>query len=177
MGSRDYIRSEDRCRLCEKAIQEENLQDFISVSRGECDWPHGFVDFDEVTKNLAEFLNSPETDGQLASIRPIEVVYVCGLDHFNKCSHVAYLAQEENVACAIIYRQGASDQCVRTLLQSSANIYYVPLDKDRSNLVDISSTVIRELHQNGNYAELDRLSYPCVSQYYRNLNKPKNEQF
>lgn len=168
MGAKDYISSEQRCRLCEDAIREEKLEHFITVSRGECEWPSGFVDFDEVTRQLAEFLNSPKTDDQLSSIQPITVVYVCGLDHFNKCSYVADLAREENIACAIIYRQGASDQYIRNLPQRSQNIFYISLDENRSTLVDISSTAIREHHRNRNYAELDRLSYPSVSQYYRN---------
>lgn len=171
MGERDYISSKQRCRLCEDAIREENLQEFIAVSRGECEWPNGFVDFDEVTRKLVEFLNAPETNEQLAAIRPITVVYVCGLDHFNKCSYVADLANEENIACAIIYRQGAPDQYVRNLPRKSSRIFYIPLDENRSTLVDISSTAIREHHRNRNYTELDRLSYSCVSQYYRDLNK------
>ena len=174
---RDYIDSDKRYELCREAIKEEGVQGFISVSKAEIGCSRGFVDFDEVTISLEKFLNSSQTAPQLQEIQPIKVVYVCGLDHFNKCPHVGYLAKQKNIGCAVIYRHGASDQYIQQSRPSSAPIYYIPLDENQSHFDDISSTAIRKYHQTRNYTQLEQLTYPSVIKYYQDLSRSKNEQY
>lgn len=174
---KDYIESHERSKLCKEAIREERAQGFISVSTAEIDCSRGFVDFDEVTISLEKFLNRTQTTPDLTDARPIQVIYVCGLDHFNKCSHVAYLAKEKNIACAVIYRHGASDDHIQRMRHSSSNIYYIPLGDNQMNLNDISSTAIRKHYQNGDYTSLGQLTYSSVVRYYQQLPGSKSEQY
>jgi len=165
LGNSDWISAEDRCKLCEEAIKDENLEDFISVSKGEIEY-NTFLDFDEVSENLAKFLNSELCGSDKLLENPLKVVYVCGLDHFNKCPHVAQLAKRKNMACAVIYRLDASDNYIKTFDEKSSNIYYITLENERDKLIDISSTVIRQRYRTQLNTDSDNLSYPCVMKYY-----------
>lgn len=55
------IRGRDRCQLCELAIEEhereENNLHWLQVSRAECEYSDGFVDFGPVTEALDSYLN------------------------------------------------------------------------------------------------------------------------
>ncbi len=165
LGHSDWISAKKRCELCEEAIKYEKLEDFIAVSRGEIECKT-FFDFDEVSENLAKFLNSELCGPDKLLENPLKAVYVCGLDHFNKCPYVARLAKRENMACAVIYRLGASDDYIKTFDVESSNIYYITLENEREKLIDISSTAIRKLHQTPTNTDPDNLSYPCVKKYY-----------
>ncbi len=175
MGEPDWISAEDRCKLCEEAIKSENSDDFFAVSRGECECKGGFVDFDEVSKNLAEFLNSTLCGPDKLLDHPLKVVYVCGLDHFNKCPYVEQLAHAKNMACAVIYRLGANDDHIKISEEKSSNIYYITLEDERKNgtLVDINSTAIRKHYRTPNNPDPDTISYPCVIDYYKEKFKDK----
>ncbi|CAF2412518.1 unnamed protein product [Rotaria sp. Silwood2] len=164
LGRSDWITAADRCKLCEDVIgSDENIKSWISVAKGECN-SNEFVDFDEVTLNLADFLNSELYESEKLLKHPLKVVYVCGLDHFNKCPYVRQLATKENVACAVLYRPGASDSLIKSLETKSPNLYYIALDDERETLVNISSTVIRQ-HYNSAKIDLTQFTYPCVIQF------------
>lgn len=137
--------------LCENAIEEEGINDWLAVSRGESEWS-SFVDFDEVTRYFADFLNQKFPSA-------LKVMYVCGLDHFNRCPYVAQLAEAKNIGCAVIYRPGSDEQRIRP----KSNIYYLPLSDQRQELVDISSTMIRT----GDMQNLEDLTYRCVIEYLK----------
>ncbi len=166
LGDRDWIPAEERAKLCEEAIESENLLDLVSVSKGEFQYD-GFVDFDTVSENLAEFLNSTLCGPNKLLEYPLKVVYVCGLDHFNKCSYVVRLAKQKNMACAIIYRPGAIEDHIKAVQDRLSNVYYITLENDRETLTDISSTAIRKQYQTSNNIDFDELSYPCVTTYYK----------
>ena len=150
--------------LCEKAIKEEEQTDFIVVSRGELDYGH-FVDFDSVSMKLSEYLNKKLE-------QPITVVYVCGLDHFNKCSYVEQLAKEKNMACAIIYRLCSNDEKIKSIERKlPEKIYYLTLtDEIQSDkLIDLSSTEIRNLFATSTTDEqYEKTIYKCVLEFYKN---------
>jgi nicotinic acid mononucleotide adenylyltransferase len=144
----------------EETVQGEKVEDWIAVSAGECNWT-GFADFDEVTMSLAKFLNE-----ECRFIdHPLTVVYVCGLDHFNKCPYVARLAKCKNIACAVIYRPGAFDDGIKDFKEESSNIYYITLDDERETLIDISSTAIRNRYRNGNNTDTFDGTYSCVRSF------------
>jgi nicotinic acid mononucleotide adenylyltransferase len=165
LGDTDWISGEDRCKLCKLAIAEEKLTDFISVAKGEVQSTSGFVDFPEVTITLAEFLNEKLYGTDKLLHHSLKVVYVCGLDHFNKCPSVAWLAKKENIACAVIYRRGAPDARIKKLEEESSNIYYITLEAERDTLVDISSTAIRERYRNPNAEDSNDLTYSFVHDF------------
>ncbi|CAF4426630.1 unnamed protein product [Rotaria magnacalcarata] len=168
LGDPAWIPAKDRCRLCEEAIQHEGpgLSSWIAVSRGECEWEDGFIDFDAVTENFRDFLNSTLVGAGTLFKYPLRVVYVCGLDHYNKCSHVENIEKQKNMSSAIVYRTGCNEQQISRSSKTSG-IIYIPLIKERSKLVDVSSTEIRQYFQNpgGNKTNIDRSIYPNVRKY------------
>ncbi|CAM4868191.1 unnamed protein product [Rotaria socialis] len=161
LGSVHFISAKDRIELCEKAIQSDNdAKNWISVAKGESQC-NGFVDFDEVSESLAQFLNTTLHCQEKFLAHPLKVVYVCGLDHFNKCSYVAQLAELENMACAVIYRCGVDDYLIKKS-HVIPTLYYIPLENEREHLVDISSTAIREAFLHHTNVDLAEFTYPCV---------------
>ena len=170
LGVSDWIPADNRSKLCEEAIEHEKLASLVSVAKGE--FQHRtFVDFDEVTMQLAEFLNSELCGPDKLLKHPLKVVYICGLDHFNKCSHVEQLSREKNIACVVIYRLGARDNHIKTLIDKSSNIYYIPLEDEREKLVDISSTAIRQQYRNPTNTNVDETIYPAVAKYLQDKYK------
>ena len=165
LGEADWIPGVDRSDLCHQAIIHDKLEDFASVSKSELEC-RGFVDFDEVTIQLERFLNHELHESQSILSHPLKVVYVCGLDHFNKCPYVETLTREKNVACAVIYRLGAPDDRIKRLQDRNPNIYYITLDDERETLVDISSTEIRKRYRdNFQQTDADEITYPFVQKY------------
>jgi hypothetical protein len=168
LGDSAWIPAKDRCRLCEGAIEYEGskLSSWICVSRGESEWDGGFVDFSPVTENLRDFLNSTLIDQENLLKYPLRVIYVCGLDHYNKCSYVERMAQQNNMSCAIVYRLGYDEQQISRSLKTSG-VIYIPLSKERTTLADVSSTQIRQYFQNptANKANIEQYIYPAVRDY------------
>ncbi|CAF1374088.1 unnamed protein product [Adineta ricciae] len=171
-----WIPAKDRCRLCEEAIEYEGskVSSWIAVSRGESEWYDGFVDFSPVTENLRDFLNTTLV-GQNNLLRyPLRVIYVCGLDHYNKCTYVERMVQQNNMSCAIVYRRGCDEQQINRSLKTT-NVIYVSLSKERTKLTDVSSTQIREYFQNptANNTNIERNIYPSVRDYMRRKHRKK----
>ena len=171
--SDDYVRGKlgkatisgrDRCDLCELAIKEHKLEtngpSWLNVSRAECEYRHGFVDFGPTAEALCQYLNSLLVVLGKYIKKPLYVIYVCGLDHFNKCSDVQRLAQKKYIKCAVIYRKNNNEQNI-SKLDPSSNIIYVPLNNERSDILDISSTEIRRCWKN-QPDQLIHLTYPSV---------------
>jgi hypothetical protein len=167
LGASELITDEERCKLCQAAIKEQGLEELIAVSKGEIEYEHGFVDFNEVSVRLAEFLNLALRDHEILSNHPLQVVYVCGLDHFNKCPYVEQLASEKNMACAIIYRPDASEHRIKTLPKSLSNFYYIKSETEGETLCDVSSTALRQYYRSGNNIDVHQSSFSCVADYYK----------
>ena len=125
-----------------------------------------FVDFPDVTKNLRDFLNTTLVEQQRVLKHPLCVVYVCGLDHFNKCSDVERMAKKNNMASAVVFRVGYEDQKISHSYKSSG-VIYIPLAKERTKLADVSSTQIREYYQNPSASKsgTEKNIYPSVRDY------------
>jgi hypothetical protein len=168
LGDPAWIPAKDRCRLSDEAIKYEGaeMSSWIAVSRGESEWSSGFVDFFPVTQNLRNFLNSAlVTPGNFLK-HPLRVVYVCGLDHYNKCSNVKRMADNKNISCAVVYRGGCDEQHISRSMKASGTIY-VPLSKERSKLVDVSSTLIRQYFQSPKpqMANIEQHICPMICEY------------
>ncbi len=170
MGDQSWISAKDRCTLCEKAIEHEGstLSSWITVSRGESEWLNGFVDFGPVTENLRDFLNDTLVYSQNVLKHPLSVIYVCGLDHFNKCSYVEKMAKQKNMACAVVFRAGYDEQQIQRSVKTSG-VLYIPLIDERDQLTNISSTQIRQFFQNPTTSAttIDQFLYPSVRDYMR----------
>ena len=166
------IPGRDRCDLCELAIKdhesETHTRSWLNVSRAECEYRHGFVDFSPTTKALCQYLNSLLLVSCRYLRKPLYVIYVCGLDHFNKCSDVRRLAQEKYIKCAVIYRKNNDEQKI-SKLDSASNIIYVPLKNERSNILDISSTEIRHCWEK-KPDQLTQLTYDSVIKRLKAMN-------
>ncbi|CAF1394899.1 unnamed protein product [Adineta steineri] len=168
LGDPAWISAKDRCRLCEGAIEYEGseVSSCISVSRGESEWNGGFVDFGPVTENLRDFLNTTLVSEENILQHPLRVVYVCGLDHFNKCSYLEGMAKQRNMACAIVFRVGYDEQQVSRSIKASG-VIYISLSEERTKLVDVSSTQIRQYYQNptSKKTNIEQNIYPVVREY------------
>ncbi|CAF1021224.1 unnamed protein product [Didymodactylos carnosus] len=160
----NHIPSEHRIRMCEEAIKEANVQDWICVDKAECK-ATGFVDFPGVCIQLRRYINDIVVYSQGLVTRPIRLIYVCGLDHFNKCSDVLLLARNE-YGVAVIYRPGYEENKIQTVV--NPNIFYVPInDENKKSLTDVSSSLIRQKLQNGE--SCDSLTYKSVLEYLKLL--------
>lgn len=168
LGDRAWIPAKHRCQLCEGALQSEGpkLASWISVSRGESEWKDGFVDFGPVVENLRDFLNSTLVGPGNVFKYPLRVVYVCGLDHFNKCSYVEQMAKQKSMGCAVVYRSGCDEKEISNSAKKSG-VLYVSLTKERGKITEISSTAIREYFQNPatSKTNIKQHIYPNVLEY------------
>ncbi|CAF4415586.1 unnamed protein product, partial [Rotaria socialis] len=162
----------DRCDLCELAIREHERETtashWLSVSRAESEYHHGFVDCGPTTEALRQYINSALVGSDRLFRNPIYVVYVCGLDHFNKCPDVRRLAREKYIKCAVIYRKQCDERHISTFDESS-NIIYVPLEGERKDLIDISSTEIRRCWENSSY-DITQFTYASVADRLKSMN-------
>ncbi|UJR20567.1 hypothetical protein I4U23_023693 [Adineta vaga] len=165
LGDLHWIPAKDRCQLCKQVIEFETseISSWVDVSRGESEWKEGFVDFDPVTKSFRDFLNITLVDQEKLLKYPLHVVYVCGLDHYNKCADVERMVQQENILCAVVYRVGYDEKKINSSLQSSG-VIYIPLLEKRAKLEHVSSTQIRRYFQNptGIATNIEKNIYPVV---------------
>ncbi|UJR11533.1 hypothetical protein I4U23_015714 [Adineta vaga] len=176
LGDPAWIPAKERCRLCEEAIEYEGskVASWIAVSRGECEWKDGFVDFGPVTENLRDFLNTTLVEQGNVLKYPLRVIYVCGLDHYNKCSYVERMTQQNNMSCAIVFRRGYDEQQISSSLKTSS-VIYISLSKERTKLSDVSSTQIRQYFENptANNTDIERNIYPAVRDYMKRKYRKK----
>lgn len=161
LGSHHWIKAEDRSLLCEEVIREEHESHWLFVTRGEQNYRH-FVDFPDVIMDLSKFLNEELYKNDLKNSN-LTVVYVCGLDHFNRCRYVENLSCEKNVACLIIYRSNEPEDRINAAVKSKKNLFYISRSELRNPTEDISSTKIRESRD----GDLTRLTYPCVISFLK----------
>lgn len=95
------------------------------------------------------------------------MIYVCGLDHYNKCSDVEAITKRTNMGSAVVHRVGYDNQKI-THSYKTSNVIYISLESKYSQLPDVSSTRIREYYQNRNAAnnsDIKRFIYPHVHDY------------
>ncbi|UJR18313.1 hypothetical protein I4U23_005215 [Adineta vaga] len=168
LGDRAWIPANNRCRLCEGAIEyeSEEISSWIRVSHGESEWSDGFVDFGPVTENFRDFLNSKLVGQGNIFKYPLRVVYVCGLDHYNKCSYVESMAKQKNMACAVVFRVGYDEKQISRSVKTTS-VIYIPLSTECNKTADVSSTAIRQYFENPNTSKthIERYIYPNVRDY------------
>ena len=129
-----------------------------------------FVDLLNVTLSLQIFINE-----NLKPLRPIRVIYVAGLDLFNRCRGMEPLRAHHMGGVAVVYRQGES-HCLltSTAIQNDSKVFHVShndedsMDTSTTETEDISSTLIRKRLKINDVCE--HLTYKSVLDYLK-LNK------
>jgi len=121
-----------------------------------------------VTLELQNFLNQKIKLG-----KPIRVIYVVGLDLFNRCNGMRSLRQPYMGGVAVVYRYGQNKSLIKSMIdQNSSKVYFVSLDdNDQNESYDISSTLIRQKLQNNE--DCSHLTYKSVLEYLQ-MTKNKN---
>ncbi|CAF0842876.1 unnamed protein product [Didymodactylos carnosus] len=157
----DWITGECRIAMCEKAIEEAGQQSWLSVDKAEC-MAKEFVDLSIVSSSLQKFIND-----KLKLSTPIRVIYVCGLDLFNRCGGLRSLRYSK-MGVAVVYRPGEQETIVKQAVIKDSNIFYVPIkDEIKWTLEDVSSTLIRKTLKNNQSCE--HLTYTSVIDYLRTI--------
>ncbi len=125
-----------------------------------------FISLSRVTISLQRFVNE-----MLKLERPICVIYVAGLDLFNRCNGMEGMRQSPWDGVAVVYRSGEQEQLIKQMHSlTSQKLYYVQddsIDNQIEALSQISSTQIREMIRNGQSCE--HLTYPSVLNYLKTI--------
>jgi Icc-related predicted phosphoesterase/nicotinic acid mononucleotide adenylyltransferase len=139
-----YSSAAHRLKMTQLACSES---DWLSHSSWESNQPY-FADFDEVLSNLEDVLR---TNGIFENADDT-VVYVCGSDHFLKCSLQRGVRTSRGTRPVVVCRrQEESEELLRNQSQSSivtivpSSDSSFPLIEHAEELNDLSSTLIRSL--------------------------------
>ncbi|CAF3231268.1 unnamed protein product [Rotaria socialis] len=153
--SNELISGEHRIEMCRKAIEEAGQQHWLSVDMAECMAP-GFVHLVSVAHSLQQFINQ-----HLNLPKPVRVIYVAGLDLFNRCYGMGTLRKSPLGGVAVVYRLGQNNSVLKsTNAMNDPRVFYVcdnddEMDTSSSESEDISSTLIRKrLKDNENCDDL-----------------------
>ncbi|CAF1323241.1 unnamed protein product [Didymodactylos carnosus] len=157
-----HIQAEHRIAMCNEAVKEAKQEHWISVDRAEC-MATKFIDFPEVCEQLFVFLNDKLVKQQKLLQKAVRVIYVCGLDHFNKCGNIDRLARDE-LGIAVIHRQNSNEKYINGA-NADPNIFYVSKMDSKQNVEDVSSSLIRQRLQQGQ--SCDHLTYQSVLKYLK----------
>jgi len=127
-----------------------------------------FIDLATVTLNLQNFINQ-----KIKSSKPIRVIYVAGLDLFNRCNGLFGLRKSGMGGVAVVYRYGENKSLIKSILdQNSSKLYFISLD-DENQLNDISSTLIRQKLQFNE--DCSHLTYKSVLEHLQMTSIQKNK--
>jgi nicotinic acid mononucleotide adenylyltransferase len=93
--------------------------------------------------------------------KPIRVIYVAGLDLFNRCSGMSSLRRSPMGGVAVVYRGGEDKSLVQSFInQNLPNVCFIDIEDDLNH---ISSTLIRQrMKSNENCSHL---TYQSVLEY------------
>jgi nicotinic acid mononucleotide adenylyltransferase len=96
--------------------------------------------------------------------KPVRVIYVAGLDLFDRCNGMRSLRKPPLGGVAVIYRPGPYNQLAKSItLKNEPNVFYVSDDEEQIN--DISSTLIRRKLRDNEACE--HLTYSSVLGYLK----------
>ncbi|CAF1179141.1 unnamed protein product [Adineta steineri] len=153
----ELLHGQLRIEMCQNAIQEENQQHWLTVDKAEC-LASNFINLNKVASSLQMFLNE-----KIRLDKPIKVIYVAGLDLFNRCKGMNGLRQGTMGGVAVVYRYGQDKSLIQSFIkENTRKLYFIALDEDNIQN-DISSTLIRQkLKSNENCSHL---TYNSVLQF------------
>ncbi|CAF3523915.1 unnamed protein product, partial [Rotaria sp. Silwood2] len=132
-----------------------------------------FIDLASVTYSLQVFINQ-----KLNLPKPVRVIYVAGLDLFNRCYGMKSLRAPKMGGIAVVYRPGQDDRLITsTHAQGNSKVFYVcanddDMDTSSSDIDDISSTLIRKRYKNNENCE--HLTFKSVLDHMEIISSKKN---
>ncbi len=116
-----------------------------------------FIDLATVRLSLQNFINE-----KIQLSKPIRVIFVAGLDLFNRCHGMNRLRQSFMGGVAVVYRSGENKSLIQSIIdQNPSKLYFISLDNEDQN--DISSTLIRQKLQLNE--DCSHLTYKSVLQF------------
>jgi nicotinic acid mononucleotide adenylyltransferase len=97
----------------------------------------------------------------------VRVIYVAGLDLFNRCGGMHSLRKSSLAGVAVVYRPGQNKNLMTsTRAQNDPNVFYISdNEEDVKTSIDISSTLIRKKLKNNEACE--HLTYSSVLDYLK----------
>ncbi|CAF4505661.1 unnamed protein product, partial [Rotaria sp. Silwood2] len=120
-----------------------------------------------VTQSLYKYVNK-----KLNLPKAIRVIYVVGLDSFNRYKGLRSLRKPQG-GIAVIYRPGEDQRLVTSkTIRNDPNVFYVSANEEHikistTELDDISSTLIRQKLKRNEACE--HLTYPSVLDYLKTI--------
>ncbi|KAG2377729.1 hypothetical protein C9374_008814 [Naegleria lovaniensis] len=164
----DYIETEARLEICKLSIDsetnklkemygEENADDFLSVDRWESAVCCEFIDFPDITFSLREYIE------QQFPNENIQIIYICGSDHIEKCPYVLSFPTRLKCGAAILNRPSHSKSAAskQSSYKATEHIYWV----DTTMEDECSSTLVRNKAKLGE--SISQWVYPEVESYMR----------
>ncbi|KAF0983208.1 hypothetical protein FDP41_010273 [Naegleria fowleri] len=164
----DYIETEARLEICKLSIEaetrklkeihgEDSVDDFLCVDRWESAVCREFIDFPDITYTLREYLE------QQFPNENIQVIYICGSDHLEKCPYVLSFPTLLKCGAAILNRPSHSKSAAskQSSYKKTEHIYWI----DTTMEDECSSTLVRKKAKAGE--TISQWVYPEVESYMR----------
>jgi nicotinic acid mononucleotide adenylyltransferase len=145
---KEFIEAKHRLEMCELAVKEANMQDWLIVDRWESSQTR-FIDFPGVHSSLATYISTAFPNDN------IRVMYLCGTDHLMRCGGLASL-RKPSTGVVALKRPGFEN------VKSDANLLVV---NNTSYDTDFSSTMIRKRIKQG--LDYGDLAYSSVVGYLK----------
>ncbi|CAF0987155.1 unnamed protein product [Adineta ricciae] len=170
LSREDFLSGYHRIRMCEEAIKEANQQHWLGVDKAECTAPK-FISLSKVTLSLQMFINEV-----IQLEKPIRVIYVAGLDLFNRCHGMVAMREAPWNGVAVVYRSGEKESLIQSSHSiSNERLFYVRDDTPENQaeaVSQISSTQIRQMIKNGQSCH--NLTYQSVLDYLKTIPSPRS---
>ncbi len=169
LGEESHILGKHRIAMCKLAIQQQHFDSWLNVDSYECS-ESDFIDYPEVVQTLSSFLQDELVVKRKILSKPIQVIYVCGLDHFVKCGMISNL-RRDHLGVAVVYRpiDGKKLEQWSQTIHSLEHAYFISPVHEQSNFdfsnQDVSSSQIREYIANNK--PLEELTFSSVVQYMK----------
>jgi hypothetical protein len=153
-GGDAYFPSNQRATMCDLSTEDST---WLSCGRWEMSQKSYWPDFPDVANNLASYLQS--IDSIHAKVE-VEVFYVCGTDHFNKCGLKSGMGRIGIVVVPRSQDQVPHD-CIEKQIFVASTTALESGVSGNIDLADLSSTIVRSaLLRGAGTAELEEMVIP-----------------
>lgn len=144
----EFIEGRHRLNMCEQAIKEAKMDDWLIVDRWEI-LQTKFIDFPAVHYSLAKYIQEQFPNDS------IRTIYLCGTDHLLRCGGL-YSLRKPSKGVAALKRPGYEN------VESDQNLFII---NNTSYKIDFSSTDVRKRIKNG--SDYLDLAYHSVVNYLK----------
>lgn len=170
-----HLSGEFRLKVAECATLSDAL---VSPGRYEARFQGNWPDYDEVTEALQDFLAAQDFAARLKAPEGgaghVQVFYVCGTDHANKCGLAHGMAQlsDRDVGVVVVPR----DEDERPPIERPAKRVYVA-EKAEGEVAALSSTEVREAFQRKDEAYINKALSPSAADLALRPTPEQREEF